>query len=106
MRFNIAELRSLIDLLTDADHGTSTNCICHNAGTLTFVIGRQHLLRSGLGCHTCISLESIAESLLIHRFMPRLLDSLFKNSEEVISFDVLLALEVIVAHEEEIHLSF
>jgi hypothetical protein len=38
--------------------------------------------------------------------MPRLLDSLFKNSEEVISFDVLLALEVIVAHEEEIHLSF
>jgi len=100
MRFNIAELRSLIDFLTDADHGTSTNCICHNAGTLTFVIGRQHLLLSGLGRHACISLESVAESLLIHRFMSRLLNSLFKNSQEIAFFNIFLVLEVIIAHEE------
>lgn len=100
MRLNIAELRSFVDFLRDTDHGSSTNRIHHDAGTLTFVIGRQHLLLSGLGRHACISLESVAESLLIHRFMSRLLNSLFKNSQEIVFFNKFLVLKVIIAHEE------
>jgi len=47
MRLNKAVFGSFVDFLRDADHDSSTNRIHHDAGTLTFIIGRQHLLLSG-----------------------------------------------------------